>query len=186
AYLPYYPDDERAETLFGERAGRAPQPREYLICATRGNTDTVDSFREQVAWIEAAAPADAVFHVTGHQTESLREVWSGPRFKFHGTCPDDLFAEVKARCVAVCIHQRAGLGSLTRVPDMLMAGLAVVANGAAARSFIGAPGVHVYDTPREMGALLAADIPTPPRPARPLELEDALGEAVLAVARKPR
>src|SRR5581483_3105248 len=97
-YLPYHPDPVREAGLLAERAGRAPQRREYLICATRGNTDTVDSFREQVAWIEAAAPADAVFHVTGHQTEPLREVWSGSRFRFHGTCPDDLFAAVKARC----------------------------------------------------------------------------------------
>jgi hypothetical protein len=178
-YLPYFPDEVRAAALLAERAGRAPQPREYLICATRGNTDTVDSFREQVAWIEAAAPADAIFHVTGHQTEPLREVWSGPRFAFHGTCPDDLFAEIKGRCAAVCIHQRAGLGALTRVPDMLLAGLAVVANGAAARSFIGTPGVHVYDTPRQMGALLAGEIPTPPPPPRPLELEDALAACVL-------
>ncbi len=181
-YLPYFPDEVRAAALAAERVGRAPQPREYLICATRGNTDTVDSFREQVAWIEAAAPADAVFHVTGHQTEPLREVWSGPRFEFHGTCPDDRFAKIKARCAAVCIHQRAGLGALTRVPDMLMAGLAVVANGAAARSFIGAAGVHVYDTPSEMGALLAGDIPTPPPPPRPLELEDALAACLLGAA----
>ena len=182
-YLPYFPDEERAAALLAERAARDPRPREFLICATRGNTDTVESFKEQVAWIEAAAPADAVFHVTGHQTEPLREVWAGPRFKFHGTCPDDLFAEVKARCAAVCIHQRAGLGALTRVPDMLMAGLAVVANGAAARSFIGTDGVHLYDTPREMGALLAGEIPTPPPPPRPLELEDALGEALVGAVR---
>lgn len=184
-YLPYFPDEQRAAALLAERAARAPQPREFLICATRGNTDTVESFKEQVAWIEAAAPPDAVFHVTGHQTEPLREVWPGPRFRFHGTCPDDLFAEVKARCAAVCIHQRAGLGALTRVPDMLMAGLAVVANGAAARSFIGTAGVHVYDTPREMGALLAGDIPTPPPPVRPLELEDALAECLLAAVKAP-
>jgi hypothetical protein len=181
-YLPYFPDAERAASLLGERGARAPRPREFLICATRGNTDTAESFKEQVAWIEVAAPAGAVFHVTGHQTESLRELWSGPRFQFHGTCPDDLFAEVKARCAAVCIHQRAGLGALTRVPDMLMAGLAVVANGAAARSFIGMAGVHVYDTPREMGALMAGEIPTPPPPPRPLELEDALAECLLAAA----
>ncbi len=181
-YLPYFPDEARAAALLAERAGRAPQPREYLICATRGNTDTVDSFREQVAWIEAAAPQGAVFHVTGHQTEPLREVWCGPRFQFHGTCPDDLFAQVKARCSAVCVHQRAGLGALTRVPDMLLAGLTVVANGAAARSFIGTQGVLVYDTPGQMGALLAGDIPTPPPPERPLELEDALAACVLAAA----
>ena len=184
-YLPYFPDDARAADLLGERDGRTPQPREFLICATRGNTDTVDSFREQVAWIEAAAPPDAIFHITGHQTEALREVWAGPRFQFHGTCPDDRFAAIKRRCTAICIHQRAGLGALTRVPDMLLAGLAVVANGAAARSFLGTPGVQVYDTARQMGALLAADIPTPAPPLRPLELEDALADCVLAAANGP-
>jgi hypothetical protein len=57
-----------------------------------------------------------------------------------------------------------------------------VANGAAARSFIGTAGVLVYDTPAQMGALLAGDIATPPPPERPLELEDALAACMLAPA----
>ena len=51
------PDEVRAAALLGERRARAPRAREFLICATRGNTDSVDSFREQVAWIEAVALA---------------------------------------------------------------------------------------------------------------------------------
>lgn len=180
-YLPYYPDAEREDALLAERE-RRPAPagaREFLICATRGNTDTLSAFREQAEWIRAAVGEDeAIFHVTGHNTEEIKDIWDDRRFLFHGTCSDEEFRLIKARCAAICLHQRRGLGALTRVPDMILAGLAVVANGPAARSFLDMTGVHVYDTPAQFRALLRGDLPMPPPPARPRELEDAFFAAL--------
>jgi hypothetical protein len=176
-YLPYFPDKKRETSLLLERAARAtdirsPRP-EFLICATRGNTDTVESFREQVEWIRQAVPEDGpIFHVTGNQTESVREVWNDRRFVFHGTCPEETFISIKRRCRAICLHSQKGLGAVTRIPDMLLAGLVVISNGAAARSYFNMNGVHVYDTRREFAALLQAELPIPPAPERPVELED--------------
>jgi hypothetical protein len=175
-YLPYFPDEAREQSLLQEREARGRDARssqpEFLICATRGNTDTVDSFREQVEWIQHAFPDDGpVFHVTGNQTESVREVWNDPRFVFHGTCSEDAFISLKRRCRAICLHSKQGLGAVTRVPDMLLAGLSVIANATAARSYLDMEGVHIYDTQREFAGLLRADLPMPPTPRRPVELE---------------
>lgn len=183
-YLPYFPDEERAKALSMERERRqlprASTPREFLICATRGNSDTVNSFREQAEWICQVVPeGQAVFHVTGHQTEAIKDIWTDKRFAFHGTCSDEEFSAVKERCVAICLHQCAGIGALTRVPDMILAGLAVIANGPAARSFIDMPGVYVYDTPVQFCELLQVDMPMPPVPRRPIELEDAFFASLL-------
>ena len=176
-YLPYFPDRDRELSLLAEREARQIdrfKKAEFLICATRGNTDTVESFREQVSLIIGAYPeASPTFHVTGNQTEALREVWSDPRFVFHGTCSDETFVEIKRRCGAICLHQQKGLGAVTRVPDMLLSGLRIIANGMAARSFIGMTGVHVYDGPGQFRDLLERDLPTPPPPQRAIELEDA-------------
>jgi hypothetical protein len=180
-YLPYFPDEERERALADERAARPARGggSEFLICATRGNTDTVDSFREQATWIRESVPEGAaVFHVTGNQTESVRDIWSDPRFVFHGTCPEDEFVALKARCRAICLHSQKGLGAVTRVPDMLLAGLSVIANGPAARSFLDAGGVHVYDTRDEFGALLQTELPPPPTPRRPVALEEAFSDRV--------
>jgi hypothetical protein len=175
-YLPYFPDEEREQSLLQERAARGRDISsawpEFLICATRGNTDTVDSFRQQVEWIQRAFPEDGpVFHVAGAQTETIREVWNDQRFVFHGTCPEEEFISVKRRCRAICVHSQNGLGAVTRIPDMLLAGLSVIANGIAARSYLDMDGVHIYDTQREFAALLRAELPTPPSPQRPVELE---------------
>lgn len=182
-YLPYYPDPERAEALMAERAARHPAattaPREFMICASRGNSDTVNAFREQAKWIcRATTPGEALFHVTGQQTELIREIWTDPCFVFHGTCSDEEFQAVKRRCTALCLHQREGIGALTRIPDMLISGLSIVANGPAARSFIGTAGLHVYDTPGQFRAALLEPLPIPPAPRRPVELEDAFFEAL--------
>lgn len=183
-YLPYFPDEEREQSLLAERAARGPaatQP-EFLICATRGNTDTVDSFREQVDWIQQAFPENSpIFHVTGQQTEQIRDVWSDPRFVFHGTCPDEEFIAVKRRCCAICLHSQKGLGALTRIPDMLLAGLPVIANAASARSFLDTDGVHVYDTRQELRELLLKDYPTPAAPKRPVELEQEFFASLIAL-----
>ena len=186
-YLPYFPDEERARVLLEERAGRravtSRRPPEFLICATRGNTDTVASFTEQADWIRAAVPAGrAIFHVTGHNTEEIKDVWTDSRFIFHGTCSDEEFRAVKQRCGAVCLHQREGLGALTRIPDMILAGLAVVTNGPAARSFFDMPGVFTYDTPGQLADLLKRSFSMPPVPQRPLELEDAFFASLLLKA----
>lgn len=177
-YLPYYPDPNRTKALMAERAARPPAvataPREFMICASRGNSDTINAFREQAEWIcRATDPGDALFHVTGQQTEEIREIWADSRFVFHGTCSDDEFQAVKQRCAALCLHQREGLGALTRIPDMLISGLSIVANGPAARSFVGTAGVNLYDTPGQFRGLLERPLPTPPVPDRPVELEDA-------------
>jgi hypothetical protein len=177
-YLPYFPDEERARALMAERDTRPPLstsgPREFLICATRNNTDTVSAFREQAEWICKAVPeGNALFNVTGHQTEEIKDIWADNRFVFQGTCSDEKFRTVKQRCVAICLHQRQGLGALTRIPDMILSGLSVLANGPAARSFIEMAGVHVYDTPGKFRELLQAAIPLPPLPHRPVDLEDA-------------
>lgn len=176
-YLPYFPDPERAKMLVAERETRPPLPksgpRQFMICATRGNSTTIDAFREQAEWIcRDVAERDAMFHVTGHQTEHIKDIWMDKRFVFHGTCTDEKFQAVKRDCVAICLHQREGVGALTRVPDMILAGLSVIANGPSARSFMDMAGVHAYDTPSQLHDLLHSDLPMPPLPQRPIELED--------------
>ena len=183
-YLPYFPDRERELFLLAERNARpaaiSTRKSEFLICATRGNSDSEASFREQVDWIFQAYPEDSpTFHVVGNQTEAVREIWSGPRFVFHGTCSDEAFVQIRARCRAICVHQQKGHGAATRVPDMILAGLAVIANGPAARSFFDMGGVCVYDTPGQFRELLQANVPMPPLPRRPAELEDAFFASLL-------
>lgn len=182
-YLPYFPDAERETDLLAERQGRQQTqtvgPREFMICASRGNSDTVDAFREQAEWICRAVPeGEVVFNVTGHQTEEIREIWSAKQFVFHGTCTDEKFRSIKQRSAALCLHQRQGVGALTRIPDMLLSGLPIIANGPAARSFIGTPGLHLYDTAPQFRQLLRSALPVPPVPLRPLELEDAFFAAM--------
>jgi hypothetical protein len=176
-YLPYFPDEERERTLLLERAARgggvcSARP-ELLICATLGNTDTVSSFREQVDWIQQLFPENGpVFHVFGHRNVVIRDIWSDPQFIFHGTCSEEEFTSIKRRCCAVFLHMQKGLGAVTRVLDMLLAGLPVIANAAAARSFLDLEGVYLYDSKRQLRELLEAKLPLPPVPTRPVGLEE--------------
>jgi hypothetical protein len=178
-YLPYFPDSERERELLEEREQRVTSLRnnEFLICATRGNTDTTESFREQVDWIRDLFPkGEVTFHVTGNATEEIRDIWNSPGFVFHGTCPPNAFIELKRRCRAICIHSQKGLGAVTRVPDMLLAGLPVLATPAAARSFLDLSGVHVYNSPAELRELIASSLCVPPIPKRHERLEDDFAE----------
>ena len=79
---------------------------------------------------------------------------------------------------AVIVYQQFGGGALTRIADMLLAGVPVLANAIAARSYHGCPGVYEYNAPEELAALLATDLPEPPLPVRPHAAERRFVETV--------
>jgi hypothetical protein len=83
---------------------------------------------------------------------------------------DELLAGAKATLV----HQPLATGALTRMAELLMSGLPVIANPIAARSTWHHQGVHVFEDEAELNALCAASLPMPPVPVVPEGVRSAI------------
>ncbi len=109
--------------------------------------------------------------VVGQDTDKLDGPFDTPGFVKMGRISDEQLDDVMSRSIAMLVHQEAGPGCLTRIAEVLLAGLPVVANPIAARSYYGVDGVHVFHTPEELLRILGADLPEAPPMPRPLAME---------------
>ena len=71
------------------------------------------------------------------------------------------------------------MGFLTRIPDMLVAGIPVIVNQIAARSTSGYSGVYSYQYPEELNLWLDKELPMPSLPEKPEYAEKAFIHSVL-------
>ena len=77
--------------------------------------------------------------------------------------------------LALCF-QPGATGALTRIPDLLLAGIPVIANSIAARSYYNLPGVRVVENIDHLLGVLRHAAPAAlfDAPVRPAELESFL------------
>jgi hypothetical protein len=143
---------------------------------------------EIIDWFRARRlPPNVTVDIAGLGTEELKPLLPASGFHLHGTVSPRQLEELLLRTRAMLAHQPQGCGALTRIPEMLAAGVPVLANRVAARSATHFAGVRVYDTAeqlaRHLEALLESDWPMPPIPAAPAGAERTFIDALNELAR---
>ncbi|NJR76340.1 MAG: glycosyltransferase family 4 protein [Scytonema sp. CRU_2_7] len=113
------------------------------------------------------------FHIdiAGYGTEQLQEYCDGPNFTLHGTVDQGKLNYLLSNVKAILVHQKAGAGALTRIPEMLIAGVPIIANSNACRSAFDYPGVYCYDNQVELAAFMNKSLDFPPILERPVAAE---------------
>ena len=179
-YLPYYPPKAVAENLLEVRRRRErTEPQRWLILGSVGNPPTFAGVSELLRLLKSfpsgrQLPVD----IAGYETERLREQAEGTHWRVHGGVDQQTLTQLLVSAKAMLVHQISGAGALTRIPEMLMAGIPVVANVIAARSAFHWSGMHCYDSPRELGALLLQDLATPAAPRQATNAEQRFVESL--------
>lgn len=172
-FLPYYPPEDILKNLKDIRENRKfSDKKRFLIIGTVDNPPTRIGMVEQLEWLKGLRrEAEFKIDVAGYGTESLSDSCTHPDFNLLGAVDNEALHRLMVESKAVLVHQRAGIGALTRIPEMLIAGLPVIVNGNACRSAFNYRGVHCYDTPVELLELMKTtlDIPEvlpPPKSAQ--------------------
>jgi hypothetical protein len=75
------------------------------------------------------------------------------------------------KAIAVLIYQEAGVGALTRIPEMLIAGILVIANSNTCRSAYNYDGIYCYDDDYELIKLMKSKLDLPKVLPSPIEAE---------------
>lgn len=182
-YLPYYPPSSVVSHLLKVREARektyndcnadSNRLRQFLVLGSYVNTPTKVGMIELVKWLKSIEE-EFLFSVeiAGFGTQNLKdEIELGSRFKILGTLSNQELFNVMAKTSGVLIHQTYGLGSLTRIPEMLIAGIPVIANSIASRSYFDYDGVYVYENSQELARLMNVNLCSPKIPLPPIQHE---------------
>lgn len=129
--------------------------KHILILGSYGNPPTRIGMIELLSNLNNAETLELIFNIAGFFTENISEEMKLPeRFIIHGAVVVEKLYELYEDVDAVIIHQVPSTGSLTKIPELLKAGIPVIANNHAARNFFNIDGVTVYRSFNELNKIL--------------------------------
>jgi hypothetical protein len=173
AYLPYFPPRVVVNTMLKIRKERSKTNfgRHFLLLGTAANRPTFSGMADRLEFFFKNAESYDTLHVAGYGTELLRAFLpSSEKIILHGAIDNLLLHSLLSTVRAAIIHQVPTSGALTRISELLIAGVPVFANIDAGRSYFGAAGVHVYENDEQLLEMLSGIMEAFSAPAEPVSL----------------
>jgi hypothetical protein len=184
SYLRYYPPAQVESALLRVRQARRQGERTSFVMMGTANYNP-----SRLSMIEALKMLEELrrkipfrLEVAGFGTELLREHIRHPDFVLHGTLDQAKLEALLTRARAALIYQIPSGGALTRIPELLVAGVPVLGNEDACRSAWDYDGVYPYADAEGLSRLMLRDPEMPPLPARPAEEEERFISCVQRLA----
>lgn len=172
--LPYFPAEPIRLRLESVRLRRQTSGKEgILMIGTARNPGTRSGMESAASFWQAHGLHQTAGHLllAGHDSNRhFRPGQFGPGVEVVGPLDDESHDRLLARVQACLCYQESGAGALTRITEMLLAGVPVLANSHAARSQHGAPGLVEFTSLGELGRALGrleVGPPAFPPPAAP-------------------
>lgn len=171
-HLPYYPARQAEEFLLNIRERKRHTEKKengrvsVLLLGTFYNKPTADGYIELIQAIKKYADLEII--VAGHGSEQLKAIFSAKNVRVLGAVSNDRLAELIISCDYAVIQQQPSSGALTRIPELLLAGIPVLANEHAARSSSGLKGIKVYRSYPQLLEQLYSPLPSVPVIERPV------------------
>ena len=172
-YLPYYPPEQLKEHLLSVRQRKLQFERtigsvEVLLLGTFHNKPTRDGYIEVLKSLKKYP--DIVVNVAGYGSEQLTDLYDSRSIKIWGSVTVEQLTQLIIKCQYAIIHQEPTTGALTKIPELIIAGIPILANVFAGRSFIGVKGVSIYNDFHELLELIHSNgFDMPPLLERPTE-----------------
>ena len=148
-YLPYSPPKEVESFLCKIRKKRESSTVRYrsrfALIGTVNNPPTRSGMQSLIDFFssQSAFPFDLL--VAGFGTEVLKPT-SHPQISFFGALPVPQFMDLLEDIDGVILYQPPTTGALTRIPEMLIAGIPVFVNFNASRNYFNEPNLIFYDS----------------------------------------
>jgi hypothetical protein len=118
--------------------------------------------------------------VVGFGTEKHKQLLETEGVSVRGAVPPQVLEDLMVRSKCAILSQVPTSGALTRIPDLLVAGVPIIANRHASRSYHNLDGVHTADSDDQIVDLLRRLGPHDPKmPDPPLSQEALFVNAIL-------
>lgn len=147
-YMPYYPPQEALDYLLKIREKRAARvdnvEKKFLLLGSATNVPTQNGMQSLIDAVSSDKRRFSVA-VAGYGTDLLRIANNG-NVKFLGPLLSEQLETALVETDAVLIYQPPTSGALTRITEMLVAGVPVFVNFNAARDCHNVEDVNVYES----------------------------------------
>ena len=178
-YLPYDPVPSIRERLLRVRERRAHGRKQgFLALGNVGNRSTLAGMKALIEyWSRRGSPLrDEKLLVAGFWTPSFLKFQPAPNTVFLGEVSDAELDDLLSSVRAMICYQQSGSGALTKIREMLLAGVPVLANAHASRSY------HEYDG---AGLVEFAELDDLDKAAVKIGARGAAGESPFAAMEPP-
>jgi glycosyltransferase involved in cell wall biosynthesis len=175
-FFPYFPPHQVYQRLLSIRRARSQGPGEkenIIFLGSVGNLATRQGLLKVIEYWrgENVSSRFGRLWAAGYRTDTfLKHLRSDPHIEFLGALSDGELDKRLARVKACLCYQEGGGGALTRIGEMLTAGVPVLANSDAARSYYHMKGLIEFPTLNHLPRAIAqtgqieGDIPEPAAP----------------------
>lgn len=168
--LPYYPPPDLIDELNSIRRLRLSKQfkNEFLIMGSATNPYTKSGIWEVLNILNQKTKNDSYkIHIVGSGTDELKKYFHSEAFIFHGKASQEYLKQLLSEVKAMIIHQPFGAGALTRIPEMLIAGVPLITNFVSARSYHHYDGIYTYYTNDQLYKLMQRIFECPSEPEYP-------------------
>jgi hypothetical protein len=178
-YFPFYPTAESEQyflNIRGKRLSRPPnkgRTRKLLMLGTANNQPTKMGMIDRIRFFTLNKPENISLQVAGFYTETLSaDITIPENINILGTLNKHELETLLADIDAILIHQPATTGTLSRIPEMLIAGIPLILNFESARNNYGSDGLYLYENDEQFTKLLMTEsFKMPELPKKPIEQE---------------
>ena len=172
-YLPFFPTGELLTQTQALRERRLQEGTKdfFLILGSVWNPPTFSGMHKLLQDLETISSSTSRrFKVAGYGTEAFREQFkASSHIEIVGAVSQGDLTGLMEDCSSMIINQGYSTGALTKVPEVLLAGVPMMMNAGAARSYRRLDGVYVYESKDELADLLKVNFPIPAAPKVPSE-----------------
>lgn len=180
-FLPYFPPLTLAHLFSQIRAARegTTEKKGLLMLGSASNPPTMQGMADRIRFFKKHCDLNVILHVAGSDTEKLKgEAGSAANIIIHGKIEQETLRQLLIQIKAVIVHQFPTSGALTRIPEMICAGVPVIADINSSRTWSGMNGLYTYEDDEEFKLLLNSQFPVPPIPPKPASHERRFVAAV--------
>jgi hypothetical protein len=189
-FLPYYPHNIVKEQLLKIRDERqklkySEKVKKILILGSAINSPTRIGMIDRINYFVDNEISNIQVIIAGFGTEQFKEEFEKKNnILILGELSDTELAEQLVKIDALLIHQPATSGALTRITEMLIAGIPVITNFEGGRTYHNTDGVNIYYNNSQMLDLINTQLITPPIPERPAKQIEVLRKEIEQIEKK--
>lgn len=160
-YYPYFPTKEIELFYKGIKEKRKTRttvsgPLKLLMMGSANNPPTRIGMMNRIQFFSSYNHSDISLTIAGFCTQTLSEDIHVPsHIKIAGSLTNMELEQELIEADAILIHQPATSGALTRIPEMLLAGIPIILNFESARNFYNLDGIYIYQDDKSLMRILS-------------------------------